>query len=76
MVHVYPNEHLVLPTARASKSTTQRPRCCATAICNICPVDAKFTALNGMAKVLDDPRVSILLDAEVKALNQKAGQNI
>jgi len=35
----------------------------------LCPVNAKFTALNGMDAVLNDPRVSIVVEAPVTRLD-------
>jgi choline dehydrogenase-like flavoprotein len=67
-----PVHHTIMPTARASINTKNRAQCCATARCNLCPVDAKFTALNGMADILSDPRVHILCEADVKALHTEA----
>ena len=69
-----PDFHIMMPTGRASVATRQRPRCCSTARCNLCPIDAKFTALNGMAALLSDHRVAVLRHTEVKALETEGGQ--
>jgi len=60
-------------TARASIPTPRRGACCASGICELCPVDAKFTIQNGMAEIYDDPRVRLLLHAEVATLECAAG---
>jgi len=60
-------------TARASIPTPRRAACCASGICELCPVDAKFTIQNGMAEIYDDPRVRLLLHAEVATLESAAG---
>jgi len=60
-------------TARASVPTPRRAACCASGICELCPVDAKFTIQNGMAEIYDDPRVKLLLHAEVATLEGAAG---
>lgn len=60
-----PGLHISQPTARARVKTSNRPACEARNVCNICPIDAKFTVLNGMSKVYQDPRVTLLLEANV-----------
>jgi choline dehydrogenase-like flavoprotein len=65
----YPGLHIALPSARPSVANERRSKCCANGVCGRCPVDAKFTALNGMGRVLDDPRVSIIPDACVTRLD-------
>ena len=56
-----PQWHFAIPTARARVATDQRAACCASFTCHRCPADAKFTALNGMKSVFEDPRVTIAL---------------
>jgi choline dehydrogenase-like flavoprotein len=64
-----PDRHFIMPTARARLPVEgQRSSCCASSHCWLCPVDAKFTILNGMQKVYDDPRVTVWLGARVLAL--------
>ncbi len=48
-----------LPQARPSKPLQGRPACCGSATCQLCPVDARFSALNGLAAVLDHPRLDL-----------------
>jgi choline dehydrogenase-like flavoprotein len=50
-----PELHFALPTARARVANAQRPQCCASYRCNLCPVGAKFTALNGLGIIADHP---------------------
>lgn len=57
------------PTARASRATGQRAACCTSAICNLCPVNAKFTIENSLLSVYDDPRVQLAYDSQVIALD-------
>ena len=47
------------PTARARVATANRSACCATGICNLCPVDAKFTILNEMGTLYKDERITL-----------------
>jgi choline dehydrogenase-like flavoprotein len=61
-------------TARASIPTATRAACCASGICELCPVDAKFTIQNGLSAPYQDPRVTLRLHAEVEALETAGGQ--
>jgi choline dehydrogenase-like flavoprotein len=69
----YPGLHFPVATARASRPVEGRGRCCATGVCSLCPVDAKFTVLNGLAHVYRDPRVVLELGADVQAVDLAAG---
>ena len=69
----YPNHYFNQPTARASRSTDSRGRCCANGVCHLCPVDAKFTIQNGMRDVYDDPRVTLITEAQVLSVDIEAG---
>lgn len=68
----YPELYISQPTARASKKG-KRNACCATEICHLCPVGAKFTIENGMMPVYEDPRVSVLYNTQVLSLDIEAG---
>lgn len=68
----YP-EQIPLPNARVSIRGGRRPQCCSIGDCWRCPIDSKFTALNTFNTILNHPTVSIILDAEVKALNVTMG---
>ena len=61
-------------TTRARVATAQRPACCASGVCELCPIDAKFTIQNGLAAIYRDPRVTLLLDATVEAVETAAGR--
>lgn len=56
------------PTARARVAENGRGACCASAVCSICPVNAKFTIENGMNEVFRDQRVEIIYGAQVHSL--------
>jgi choline dehydrogenase-like flavoprotein len=60
-------------TARASAPTGTRGVCCASGICELCPVDAKFTIQNGLAHIYQDPRVTLRLDSSVDQVDTAAG---
>jgi choline dehydrogenase-like flavoprotein len=42
-----------LPQARPSRPLQGRPACCGSATCELCPVDSRFSSLNGLSAVLD-----------------------
>jgi choline dehydrogenase-like flavoprotein len=48
-----------LPQARPSRPLQGRPACCASATCELCPVDARFSPLNGLSGVLDHPGLDL-----------------
>jgi choline dehydrogenase-like flavoprotein len=73
LAHHYPEQIVPQPTARAREATANRPSCCASKVCNICPVDAKFTVLNEMDHVYRDPRVTLILGAEALTVETSAG---
>lgn len=62
----FPNGWYHPATVRATAPTGTRGVCCATGLCELCPTDAKFTVQNGLAYLYDDPRVTLLLQAEAK----------
>lgn len=69
----WPDLYFSQPTARASRPTGNRNKCCANGTCHICPIDAKFTILNGMADTYADPRVTLKTEAEVLSIDVEAG---
>ena len=69
-----PGFHFAQPTARSSVPTPQRGVCCANATCNLCPTNAKFTVLNGMASTFSDARVELVPRAEVYAIETEGGR--
>ncbi|WP_245451893.1 hypothetical protein [Mesorhizobium waimense] len=70
-----PDEHFVMPTARARVATEQRPACCASLRCWLCPADAKFTANNGLMHAFENPDVSVCLGWEVRRFGH-AGSSV
>jgi choline dehydrogenase-like flavoprotein len=62
-----------LPQARPSQPLQGRPACCGTATCELCPVDARFSALNGLRAVLDHPRLDLRRQTVVARLRPAAG---
>ena len=62
----YPGQHIAFPSARSSSVRTGRPVCCGSGVCSVCPVSAKFQVNLHMADLYEDPRVTLLLQAEVE----------
>ena len=56
------------PTARARTPVEGRGVCCASAVCDVCPANAKFTIENSQQSVYDDPRVELVYGAQVHSL--------
>ena len=69
----YPDGWFNVSTSRASVPTGNRGVCCATGVCELCPVDAKFTVQNGLAHLYKDPRVTLQLQSEVATVDTAAG---
>ena len=69
----FPDGWYQMSTARASVATGQRGICCASGICGLCPVDAKFTIQNGLSKIYQDARVTLRLRCEVQTVETAAG---
>ena len=62
-----------LPQARPSQPLQGRPACCGSATCELCPVDARFSALNGLKGVLDHPRLELRRETVAARLRTAAG---
>ena len=52
--------YLPLPQARPSRPTGTAPACCGAATCGLCPVDSRFSVLNGLGDVLRHPGLRLL----------------
>jgi choline dehydrogenase-like flavoprotein len=59
------------PAARGNGG--RAPQCCANGICSLCPIDSKFTILNGL-EVFDGAQMSYLLGHEARQVVIAAGQ--
>lgn len=65
----YGNQYISQPTARASQAVNGRNACCTSAVCSVCPVNAKFTIENSNMGVYEDERVDLVYGAQVYALD-------
>jgi choline dehydrogenase-like flavoprotein len=70
MSRAQPEFHFPIATARASIAGGERGRCCATARCSLCPVDAKFTFENGFRNLASHPTLEIRTECEVTHLDR------
>ncbi len=63
----YGDLYISQPTARSSIAG-KRNKCCTSAICHQCPVQAKFTIENGLMHIYKDPRVTVSYQAQALRL--------
>ena len=61
----YPDKYFQQASARAREVTDTRFKCCASSVCEFCPVAAKFTIIGDMMRVFDDDRVTLATEANV-----------
>lgn len=65
----YPDQFFLQPTARSRIPMRGRGVCCSNGVCQVCPVNAKFTIQNGLAHVYQNPRVTLMLGANAQTLD-------
>lgn len=65
----YGNKYISQPTARASRPVNGRNACCSSGVCQVCPVNAKFTVENSNMGVYEDERVELIFGADVYSLD-------
>jgi choline dehydrogenase-like flavoprotein len=61
----YKELYISQPTARATVAVGNRNGCCSSAVCELCPVDSKFTVENTLGAIYKDPRVTLRYNAQV-----------
>ena len=64
----FPDHYYQQCTARPSEPFGERPGCCGSNSCHLCPVNAKFTILNGLRWPFEDSRVEVQFGASVHGL--------
>ncbi len=64
----YGELYISQPAARASRSVGNRGACCSSIVCDVCPVNAKFTIENTLKYLYDDPRVTLIQNSQAYAL--------
>ncbi len=70
-LEAFPEFWMPSPSARSNGGT--RPTCCANSRCAACPIDAKFTILNGIDRFPYD-RASLVTGAEARSVEIEAGR--
>jgi choline dehydrogenase-like flavoprotein len=74
LVQKYADLHMPLPSARSSSIESKRPVCCVSGVCELCPIGSKFQIVRYMSHIYDDPRVTLMLEAEVERVDIEAGK--
>jgi choline dehydrogenase-like flavoprotein len=74
MKRAMPDHHFAVPTARLRIPVGNRGSCCDSARCNLCPTEAKFTALNTFGPLIDLPNVDLIVNARVLAVEMAGGK--
>jgi choline dehydrogenase-like flavoprotein len=69
-----PDYHFAVPTARLRIPVGDRGSCCDSATCDLCPTEAKFTALNTFGPLIERPNVHLLVNSRVLAVEMAAGK--
>ncbi|EMK00040.1 GMC oxidoreductase [Leptospira sp. B5-022] len=65
--------YIATPCARPSISIEQRPKCCNSGVCHVCPIDSKFTVTNSLSGAYEDPRVILKTEAKAEYLRIENG---
>ena len=73
MKKAMPELHFAMPCARARIPTANRPACCASLRCGLCPANAKFTGLNEMQHIFQHENLDFVTGARVLRLETKGG---
>ncbi len=64
----YTKYYTAQPTARPSVTVDSRPRCCASNVCHLCPIDSKFTVLNSMEHLYKSKNITLEYNAQAYKL--------
>jgi choline dehydrogenase-like flavoprotein len=68
----HPDEYFTQPCARpTARLASGRRACCGAGHCELCPIDSRFSILNGMRGLFDDRRVKLVTNAEVTEIETK-----
>jgi choline dehydrogenase-like flavoprotein len=63
-----------LPQARPTRPVGRRPACCGSATCELCPVDSRFSALNGLGEVIGHERLELLTETAAARVRLDRGR--
>ena len=73
--HLHPS--IPLPQARPTERMGERAACCGSARCQLCPVNARFSVLNSLAGVFEQPEVELLTKTAVARLvTDRSGRRV
>ncbi|MEO7990615.1 MAG: GMC oxidoreductase [Chryseolinea sp.] len=64
----YGELYISQPAARASQAIGNRGACCSSIVCDVCPVNSKFTIENTLKYLYEDPRVTLIENSQAYAL--------
>jgi choline dehydrogenase-like flavoprotein len=64
----YGNLYISQPCARPTQSVGIRPKCCSAVVCNLCPINSKFTIENSLSYLYQSENVQIEYDAVAYSL--------
>lgn len=74
LARAFPGAFFAQPSARPSRGVPgKRPKCCNSGVCQLCPIDSKFTIENSMAHIFSDPRVRLETNALVQRVDSRNG---
>ena len=65
----FPDTFIVQPCARPREDTDNRAACCASGVCNLCPIDSKFTVINELPYLLENNQVTLVTGAVVQSVD-------
>jgi choline dehydrogenase-like flavoprotein len=65
----YGELYISQPTARASQAVGNRAACCSSAVCNLCPINAKFTVENTLTPLYEKAEIKVEYGARVYSLD-------
>jgi choline dehydrogenase-like flavoprotein len=74
LADAYPEQFVMTPCARPRETIGNgRTVCCNNGVCDLCPIDAKFSILNGFMHVYEDSRVRLIRPAEALRFEHSEG---
>jgi choline dehydrogenase-like flavoprotein len=68
---------VALPQARPTRNVGTRPPCCGSARCQLCPVNSRFSVLNGLQATLEHDRLELLPETvAARVVSDSAGRRV
>jgi choline dehydrogenase-like flavoprotein len=69
----YQDTYFQQPSARARIATDNRAKCCANGVCDMCPINARFSIPNELYALYNDPRVTLKTAATAQTIETSGG---